>query len=76
MERAAIGIPKFLTDMIRRQEFWKYVRPEERSKTPRNDLLPINDFLNRGLFIRLVGYAIIGSATMRDSDGAGTPIRT
>ena len=68
MERAAIGIPKSLTDIIRRQEFWRYVRPEDRSKTSRNELLPINDFLNRGLFVRLVGYAIIGSATTRDSD--------
>ena len=57
-----------MTEIIQRQEFWKYVSPEDRSKTPRSELLPINDFLNRGLFVRLVGYAIIGSATKRDSD--------
>jgi hypothetical protein len=68
MERASTGIPKFLNDMILRREFWKYVRPEDRSKSSRKDLLPIKDFLNRGLFVRLVGYGITGSATMSDSD--------
>jgi hypothetical protein len=68
MMRTSNSIPRFLEDLIRRAEFWNYILPENRRKTSRNDLLPIKDYLNRGLFVRLVGYGIIGATRARDAD--------
>jgi hypothetical protein len=68
MAKTCKGIPGFLLDFFARREFWEYVYPEDRMKALRADLLPIDTIANRGLFIRLVGYGIIGASGRGDSE--------
>jgi hypothetical protein len=66
VERSKRGIPKFLSEVIDRREFWNYLPAEERRKAPPTDLLPIKNFLNRALFVRLIGCGLIGAATFAE----------
>jgi hypothetical protein len=63
------GIPNFLLDIARTQEFWGgYIHSSERKDMPKEKLLPLNNFENRTFFIRLAAYAMIGAATEKDEE--------
>lgn len=68
MEKTVKGVPKFLLSIFGRKEFWEFIPREERSNTPKSDLLPINDLDNRALYVRLAAYAIIGAAGKNDQE--------
>lgn len=61
-------IPKFLTDISDKKEFWEYIPREERAKLPDNYLLPIRSLDNRSLYVRLAAYAMVGAANEEDQD--------
>jgi len=62
MAEKSKGIPKFLLDIMESKEFWEYIPNEERKRLAKKDLLAIRDLSNRALYVRLSGYAMIGSA--------------
>ncbi|MGO8744235.1 MAG: hypothetical protein ACLQUR_17770 [Limisphaerales bacterium] len=65
MRRTCTRMPKGLKLCFNRKEFWTYILPKERRKTTAKDLLPIKTADNRALFVRLVGYGMIGVASTR-----------
>lgn len=62
------GLPEFLSQIVRKTEFWEYIPTNERKKRSRRDLLPIRDSGNRGLYVRLAGYSSVGAAGRKDLD--------
>jgi len=62
MAEKSRGIPKFLLDIMASKEFWEYIPREERKSFAKKDLLSIWDLTNRALYVRLAGYAMIGTA--------------
>lgn len=68
MEKVAKGIPRFLRDIERREEFWNYIQRADRLTKQKKDLLPIKCVANRPLYIRLAAYSIIGAAEKKDQE--------
>ena len=68
MEKVAKGIPRFLRDIERREEFWNYIQSSDRLARQKRDLLPIKCVDNRSLYIRLSAYGIIGTAQKKDQE--------
>ncbi len=62
MAEKSKGISKFLLDIMESKEFWEYIPNEERKRLAKKDLLAIRDLSNRALYVRLSGYAMIGTA--------------
>lgn len=62
------GLPEFLSQILRKTEFWEYIPANERKKRLQRDLLPIRDPGNKGFYVRLAGYSSIGAAGRKDLD--------
>jgi hypothetical protein len=62
------GLPKFLSQILTKTEFWEYIHASERSKRLQRELLPIQDPGNKGLYVRLAGYSSVGAAGRKDVD--------
>jgi hypothetical protein len=60
------GVPSFLREISETQEFWTHVETKRRRNAPPGVLLPIKESRNRPLFIRLAGYALLGTAQQSD----------
>lgn len=68
LTRQARTMPKFLRDIVEKDEFWQYVSSKERHLQQKGDLLPILSVDNRSLYIRLAAFAVIGAAKKGDLD--------
>ncbi|MGI0016398.1 MAG: hypothetical protein ACREBU_23505, partial [Nitrososphaera sp.] len=66
METQKGGIPKFLVRIVNRNEFWEYIRSEDRPRHPKSELLPLSEVGNKGLYVRLAAYSAIGAAKLKD----------
>ena len=68
LELEGRGLPKFLREIADVREFWEYMTRDERRDARPRDRLPVARVSNRGLYIRLAGYAMIGLATSGDTE--------
>jgi hypothetical protein len=63
MAAVQVGIPDFLLNIVSRGEFWDYAGLE---KTEPEGSLGLGSPDNRSLYVRLVAYSVIGSASAKD----------
>ena len=68
MAEVESSVPKFLSSIISKREFWDYIPAKDQGEAQPGDLLPLKDWSNRSLYIRIVGYAVIGAANEKDSE--------
>jgi len=61
-------MPKFLKEISARTEFWEYIPDGERRTHEIKDLLSIKSVDNRGLYIRLAAFGMIGLAKKEDME--------
>jgi hypothetical protein len=67
MSQVKNKVPRFLSNIAAKEEFWSYIPRADRDARDTKSLLPLRNFENRALYVRIAGYSMIGTAGKSDA---------